>query len=121
MKISGNQHIHFGTDGWRGIIAKDFTLKNASIIAQAIADYIKQNSELSIENSGKMKTNSKFLILNSAVIVGYDNRFLSEKFALEIAKVISGNDISVSISDTAVTSPSISFFCKLKNIYGIRI
>ena len=44
MKISGHQRIRFGTDGWRGIIAKDFTFKNVGIAAQAIADYVKSGS-----------------------------------------------------------------------------
>ncbi|MDD5688316.1 MAG: phosphoglucomutase/phosphomannomutase family protein [Elusimicrobia bacterium] len=113
LQISGNQCIRFGTDGWRGIIAEDFTFKNVSIVAQAIADYIK-NKE--IQNT--LPTSHLPL---SAVIVGYDNRFLSDKFAKQVAKVISANNIDVHISKTAVTSPSISLFCKKNNCIGIMI
>ena len=53
--------IAFGTDGWRGLIAEDFTFVNVSICSQAVADYIKHNPD--IPNS---------------LIVGYDTRFLSK-------------------------------------------
>ena len=51
--------IKFGTDGWRGIVADDFTFENVRIVAQAIADYLKSISK------------------NPAASVGYDTRFLS--------------------------------------------
>jgi len=99
--------IKFGTDGWRGIIAKDFTFSNVRIVSQAISDYI--NSDL---------YESKYL---KSVIVGYDNRFLSEKFATEVAKVLMANNIEVKVSSTAVTSPSISLYCKENNCFGVMI
>ncbi|OGS45455.1 MAG: hypothetical protein A2539_10015 [Elusimicrobia bacterium RIFOXYD2_FULL_34_15] len=99
--------IKFGTDGWRGIIAKDFTFSNIRIASQAVSDYI--NSEL---------YDSKYA---KSVIIGYDNRFLSEKFASEVARVIMANNIEAKVSKTAVTSPSISLFCKENNCLGIMI
>ncbi|MFH0947866.1 MAG: phosphoglucomutase/phosphomannomutase family protein [Elusimicrobiota bacterium] len=124
--------IKFGTDGWRGIIARDFTFENVGIVAQAIADYIK--AECSVEGVGcsgpPRRTNLANLHsplhpipypLSPVVIVGYDNRFLSEKFALHVARVISANGIHSAVSQTAATSPSVSFFCKKNNCLGVMI
>jgi hypothetical protein len=58
--------IKFGTDGWRDLIAEDFTFANVRLVAQAIASYL-QESGLSTQG----------------IIIGYDNRFLSEHFAAE--------------------------------------
>ena len=63
-----NVEIKFGTDGWRGIIAKDFTFENVRMVTQAVADYLK-------------KKVSDF----QKVVVGYDTRFLSDKFAMAVA------------------------------------
>ena len=59
--------IKFGTDGWRAVISEDFTFENVKIVAQAIADYVK---------SQKSKLHSR----KYALVVGYDTRFLSEKY-----------------------------------------
>ena len=86
--------IKFGTDGWRGVIADDFTFDNVRIVAQAIADYLKAEA-----------TGDK----QQEVAVGYDNRFLAEKYASLIAEVLSGNGIKVILSDKSVPSPCVSF------------
>ena len=70
--------IKFGTSGWRGIIADDFTFGKVRIVTQAIAEYVKS------QDKG-----------NNTVIIGYDPRFLSEKFAQASAEVLAGNDIKV--------------------------
>ena len=86
--------IKFGTDGWRGVIADDFTFDNVRIVAQAIADYLKEEA-----TGGRRRE----------VVVGYDNRFLAEKYASLIAEVLSGNGIKVILSDKSVPSPCVSF------------
>ncbi|MBN1383346.1 MAG: phosphoglucomutase/phosphomannomutase family protein [Elusimicrobia bacterium] len=117
--MGGNSiNINFGTDGWRGIIAKDFTFKNVRIVSHAIADYIKSGSRQQAVGSSLHPTP---YTLYPAVVVGYDNRFLSEKFAAEVAKVISANAIDVHISQTAVTSPSVSQYCQKNNCIGIMV
>jgi phosphomannomutase len=68
--------IRFGTDGWRGIIAWDFTFDNVRRMAQALANFINVNTPSSIEP----KTN--------LVVIGYDRRFLSDKFAADIASIL---------------------------------
>lgn len=84
--------IKFGTSGWRGIIADDFTFDSVKVVTQAIAEHLKQEGTA-----------------GQGVVVGYDTRFLSERFAGETARVLAANDIPVYLSDRDVPTPVISF------------
>jgi len=86
--------IKFGTDGWRAVIAQDFTFENVKIVSQAIADYIK-----------KQKRPYK------KVIIGYDRRFLSKEFAETAGLVIAANKIKVILSDRDIPTPAVSLHC----------
>ncbi|MEW5758372.1 MAG: phosphoglucomutase/phosphomannomutase family protein [Candidatus Omnitrophota bacterium] len=87
--------IKFGTDGWRAVIADEFTFENVKLVAQAIAIYAKRTF-------GK----------NIKMAVGFDNRFLSDKFASITAQVIAANDILVFLSDQSVPTPALSLAVK---------
>ena len=87
-----NNPIKFGTDGWRGIIAQDFTFDNVRVCAQAVADYLKQAG-----------------LASRGLIVGYDTRFASEDFASATAEVVAGNGIKVYLCPRATPTPVISF------------
>ena len=63
--------IKFGTSGWRGILAEDFTFANARLVCQAIADYLHQEG-----------------LAAQGVVIGYDTRFRSEAFAAAAAEVV---------------------------------
>jgi alpha-D-glucose phosphate-specific phosphoglucomutase len=84
--------ITFGTSGWRGRLADDFTCENVRIVAQAIADYIE-------EAHGK----------RGSIIAGYDCRFHGDEFAREVARVMAGNGIRVLMSDNPVPTPAVSY------------
>jgi alpha-D-glucose phosphate-specific phosphoglucomutase len=84
--------IKFGTDGWRGIIAEDFTFDNVRICAQAVADYLKQNR-----------------LDKQSLVIGYDTRFASEDFAAAVAEVIAGNNIKVHLCLKPAPTPVVSF------------
>ncbi len=84
--------IKFGTDGWRAIIAEDFTFDNVRICAQAVADYLKQSG-----------------LVSRGLIVGYDTRFASEDFAAAAAEVVAGNGIKVYLCPKAIPTPVISY------------
>ncbi|MZP29486.1 phosphoglucomutase/phosphomannomutase family protein [Heliobacterium undosum] len=84
--------IKFGTDGWRAIMAEEFTFGNVEIVVQAIADYVK--------GAG---------IADRGVVIGYDNRFLSDKFALLAAEVLTGNGIPVLLPPAALPTPVTAF------------
>ncbi len=84
--------IKFGTDGWRAIIAEDYTFDNVRICAQAVANYL-----LDTGDAGQ------------GVVIGYDTRFLSEDFAATTAEVLAGNSIRTYLCDRAAPTPAISF------------
>ncbi len=75
--------IKFGTSGWRAVMGEEFTFQNVRLVVQATANYLKK----------------KFPGTRIAVVVNYDTRFLSERFAFEAAKVLSHNKIHVFLTD----------------------
>jgi phosphomannomutase len=91
--------IRFGTDGWRAVIADGFTFENVERVAQAYADFVKQQPP---GDSAEGSTPKK-------VVVGYDRRFLSEHFAARAAEVLAGNRIEVSLFDSDVPTPLVSW------------
>lgn len=93
--------IKFGTDGWRGIIAEDFTFENVRVVSQAVADYLDKHFR------GKRR-----------IIIGYDTRFLSDRFARAVAEVLAANGIKVLISDRPVPTPTVSFTIRLLGLTG---
>ncbi|MBQ2219478.1 MAG: phosphoglucomutase/phosphomannomutase family protein, partial [Elusimicrobia bacterium] len=87
--------IKFGTSGWRGIIADDFTFDNVKIVTQAIANYL-------INDDKEYKK-------DKAVIIGYDTRFLSDKYADISAEVLAGNKIKVLLCKRNTPTPVIAY------------
>jgi len=90
--------ITFGTDGWRGLIARDFTFENLHIVALATAKYLHKQTE------------------NPSVVIGYDTRFLSKEFAEDVAQVLAWQDITVHLSDDISSTPQISYHTKQKGV-----
>jgi phosphomannomutase len=84
--------ITFGTDGWRAVIAQDFTFDNVRICAQGLAEYMKKSAL-----SGK------------GLVIGYDTRFASEDFAAAAAEVAAANGIKVYLSSKPIPTPEVSF------------
>jgi phosphomannomutase len=87
--------IKFGTDGWRGFIADDFTFDNVRRVASAIASYVLKHEDP-----------------NRGVIVGYDTRFLSDHFARAVAEVIAAAGIPVRLANDYVPTPTVSYNVK---------
>jgi alpha-D-glucose phosphate-specific phosphoglucomutase len=92
--------IKFGTDGWRGVIAEDFTFENVRRVAQATADYWNERK------------------LPKAGIVGYDNRFLSETYAKLVCEVLAGNGIRALYPEIAVPTPSVTYAVRDRKLAG---
>ena len=86
--------IKFGTDGWRGIIADDFTVEKVRIITQGICQYLKHETQ----NEKKCPV----------VVIGYDTRFLSDRFAKTAANVFEGNNVRAYISTGFIPTPTLS-------------
>lgn len=82
--------ISFGTDGWRGIIAEDFTFPKVRLVSKAIAMYLEREG------------------LEKKIVMGYDSRFLSEKFAISAAQVLTNEGITVFIPHRDMPTPVIA-------------
>lgn len=112
--------IHFGTDGWRGIIAKDFTFENVSRVAQAIANFLASPKRKRLEIYKKWGVS--YRPPESGVVVGYDTRFLSREFAIQVGRVLKSNGIPAYISNAPVPSPVLSYAVAHKKLAcGIMI
>jgi phosphomannomutase len=84
--------IKFGTDGWRGVIAEDFTFANVRRVAAAIAQYVREESEPA-----------------RGLVVGYDMRFLSAGFAQETAEALAAAGIPVWLAKAGTPTPAVSY------------
>ncbi len=84
--------IRFGTDGWRGLIADDFTFANVSRCAQGTADYLKSQGTA-----------------GQGLVVGYDTRFLSRRFAETVASVCAANGVKVYLSSKHAPTPVVTY------------
>jgi phosphomannomutase len=87
--------IKFGTDGWRGIIADDFTFDNVRRVAGAIAAYVLKHEDA-----------------RRGLIVGYDTRFLSQRVARITAEVLASAGVPVKLANDYTPTPAISFAVK---------
>ncbi|MCU0666128.1 MAG: phosphoglucomutase/phosphomannomutase family protein [Candidatus Omnitrophica bacterium] len=96
-----NTPIKFGTDGWRAIIAKDYTFENLKKLSQAVCDYLGSPRKIAI---------------------GYDTRFMSAEFARCCAQVFVANGMEVLLSDRPIPTPTLSFTVKTRKFdLGIMI
>lgn len=93
--------IKFGTDGWRGIIADDYTFENVRRVGNAIAQYVHKNEDVS-----------------KGLLVGYDTRFQSREFAEAISQTLAAAGIAVQLSDDYTPTPALSHAVKTRGAAG---
>jgi phosphomannomutase len=97
--------IKFGTDGWRAVIADEYTFENLRKISKATA--------IAFENHPKIP---------NGIVIGYDTRFLSKEFAECAAMVFGNHGIKVKLTDTFVTTPTVSLLSRDNKLaYGVMI
>ena len=96
--------IQFGTDGWRGLIARDFTFDNVALCAQGVANYLRQEG-----------------MVQRGLVVGYDTRFASEDFASRVAEVMAGNGIVTFLASRAAPTPAVSYNILQRKAAGAAI
>lgn len=106
LTLETAKKITFGTDGFRGIIAADFTYENIRRIAQGFCDFLAYKG---------------FKDEDVKIFIGYDRRFLSDKFAREFATVLINNDINCVLSSTPVTTPLVSYLTTKDFKFGVII
>lgn len=93
--------IHFGTDGWRGTIAREFTFENVRKVSQAVATFL-----------------SHCHPRKGSLVIGHDRRFLSEEFARVSAEVLAGNGFKVFLFSKPVPTPLVTFTVVQKHLLG---
>lgn len=84
--------IKFGTDGWRAVISETFTFANLRLVAQAIADFIREENDQ-----------------DPRIVIGFDTRFLSDRYAAEVARVMAANGIDTWLARADTPTPAISY------------
>jgi phosphomannomutase len=98
--------IKFGTDGWRGLIADDFTFANVRIAAEAVAAYLHSRKGTPQEDPAK------------GLAIGYDTRFGSKDFARACAQVVASTGIPVLLADRITPTPALSFGVRARSAAG---
>jgi len=93
--------LRFGTDGWRGVIAEDFTFANARTVAHAIARYVVRNEDA-----------------RKGVMIGYDHRYAADRVAAAAAEVISSSGTPVWLADKPCPTPAISYLVRHRGAAG---
>ena len=107
--------IHFGTDGWRAVISDSFTFGNLRMVAQAIADAV-ASEQWNMSGNGEQTPDPK------KIVVGFDTRFLSDRYAGEVARVLAANGFTVLLAQADAPTPTISYAVKNQNaIAGVMI
>ena len=107
--------IHFGTDGWRAVISDTFTFDNLRIVAQAIADAVASEHWDKLGNGEPEPDRKK-------IIVGFDTRFLSDRYAGEVSRVLAANGFTVMLAHADAPTPAISYAVKQQRaIAGVMI
>lgn len=96
-----SKKIAFGTDGWRAVMAREFTFDNVAIVAQAIADYV--------NGTGKGP---------KGVVVGYDARFLSDQFATLVSDILGANGIPALVPDRDTPTPVVAYTIRARDLAG---
>ncbi|MDT8395849.1 MAG: phosphoglucomutase/phosphomannomutase family protein [bacterium] len=93
--------IKFGTSGWRGIIADEFTFERARFVTAAIARYMVESGEA-----------------RRGVLVGHDTRFMGEDFAADAARILSGMGLAVYLCAEPVPTPAVAYLILSRGLGG---
>jgi len=88
--------IKFGTDGWRAVISDEFTFANLRHVAKAIADYVNETGSPTAPDKGL------------PVVVGFDTRFLSDRYAMDLSRVLADEGLSVYLTKSDCPTPALA-------------
>ncbi|KAF3891050.1 MULTISPECIES: phosphoglucomutase/phosphomannomutase family protein [Nostocales] len=106
MRVATNS-IKFGTDGWRGVIADEFTFERVALVAPIAAKVL-------FDTYGEKVGSRK-------IVVGHDRRFMAEDFARKVAEVVSASGFDVLLTDTYAPTPAFSWAAKQQNALGALV
>ncbi len=96
--------IKFGTDGWRAVMARDFTIDNVRRVAQAVAEWLKSQHGP-----------------RPPAVVGYDRRFMSEVFAAELARILAANGFKTTLSAEPLPTPAVTLLTQKLKAFGVVV
>lgn len=110
--------IHFGTDGWRAVIADTFTFDNLRLVTQGIADAVSSPDwgGLGVAESARATQANGFD--PQLMVVGFDTRFLSDRFAREVARVLAANGMRVRLTHADAPTPTVSYAVRQQRAAG---
>jgi phosphomannomutase len=97
--VPSSSPIRFGTDGWRAVISDEFTFDNVRRVARAIGDYVLEEFE-----KGEVSSDEP-----PAVVIGYDTRFLSDRYALAVAEILGRQGLRAVLSRSTCPTPALSY------------
>ncbi|MFB6286888.1 MAG: phosphoglucomutase/phosphomannomutase family protein [Candidatus Bipolaricaulia bacterium] len=100
------ESIHFGTDGWRGVIAREFTYDNVARVGEAVARYLKSQERQDLD--AYKRWNATPTDWQQGVVVGYDMRFQARAFAIHLARVLNQRGIPAWVTPDAVPTPVVA-------------
>ncbi len=108
--------IKFGTDGWRAVISDEFTFANVRHVAQAIAEVLLENAarEAAAHPTGAERA--------PLAVVGFDTRFLSDRYAIAVSEVLAGNGLRVALARADAPTPAVSYAIpQMQAVGGVMI
>jgi len=95
--------IRFGTDGWRAVISDEFTFSNVRHVARAIADYVLESR---VDTAGPHESSASAV---RPVVVGFDTRFLSDRYAMDVARVMADAGLTVYLTRADCPTPALAY------------
>lgn len=101
--------ITFGTDGWRAVISDEFTFANVRHVAQAIAEVLLENA------AGRAAGPN---VEPPLAVVGFDTRFLSDRYAIAVSEVLAANGLRVALAKSDAPTPAVSFAIPQRSAIG---
>jgi len=112
----GASEIKFGTDGWRGVIAQDFTFANVARVGYALAEYLLDPGRGT--NPVYTQWGVPFRPASQGFVIGYDTRFLAREFAQHLGRALSHRGVPVFLTDSFVPTPALSAWVVDRGLAG---
>jgi phosphomannomutase len=116
--------IKFGTDGWRAVISDEFTFANVRHVAKAITDYVLETRAGACQPSGEPTPDPSLAAKASpqAMVIGFDTRFLSDRYAMEVARIMADAGLTVYLTKSDCPTPALAYAIRhLGALGGIMI
>jgi alpha-D-glucose phosphate-specific phosphoglucomutase len=104
--------IEFGTDGWRAVISDEFTFANVRYVSQAIAEVLLEDAAQT-DGSGPATA-----VAPATAVVGFDTRFLSDRYAIAVSEVLAANGLCVALAKADAPTPAVSFAIPQRGAIG---